>query len=388
MAITSFQFPGVELHQEWRSTPVVAQPQLGVAIIGEAEETDTAPDLALGVITELGDITSKLGDILITETDNGTTTTRVNKMAMAAYLAFTASNGTPVYFVKIKETAASDFVTAMKFLEKFSYIYSIVPIIKTTTAATILDIQTKCITQANLESNGAESKIRRTVWCGVSGTVKNTIIAAKNNIADDDVEASIRAQVVWSPGAVYGGEPIPADCLAAAPAGMRSGEAPHRPISNLAYSGFKVVDETSLTETDLKEIAAAGVWIITNNFSGDPVNKRQVTAFAGNDLNRDEESNVANIDSIAMVLCRIGEDIVGCSNITPALIKALSDTISGVMDRYLINITGNVYVGPQLLSWTLDDIYQDPEALDHVIAIITCEPPRPFNRFVIYVRVV
>ena len=101
MAITSFQFPGVELHQEWRSTPVVNQPQLGVAIIGEAEGTTTAPDLALGVVTELGDITSKLGDILITETDNGTTTTRVNKMAMAAYLALTASNGTPVYFVKI-----------------------------------------------------------------------------------------------------------------------------------------------------------------------------------------------------------------------------------------------------------------------------------------------
>ena len=89
-----------------------------------------------------------------------------------------------------------------------------------------------------------------------------------------------------------------------------------------------------------------------------------------------------------MVLCRIGEDIVGCSNITPALIKALSDTITGVMEKYTVNLTGNVYVGPQLLSWSLDAIYQDPQALDHIIAVITCEPPKPFNRFIITVRVV
>jgi len=389
MAITSFQFPGVELHQEWITSPALFEPQLGVAIIGEAEGTTTAPELALGQITSVGDITSKLGELVLEETDSQTeeTTLRVNKMAMACYQAFSASNGTPVYFVKIKATASADFTNAMKFLEKFPYIYSIVPV--TSTTAIIKD----CIAQAAAESNGAESKIRRVVWCGVSGTTVSAVTTAKNAIAAEGAASSYRANVVWSPGALYPYAAdtdivIPPECLAAAPAGMRSYEAPHRPISNLGYTGFVVKDTTSLTADDLATIGSHGVWVITNNFDGVPVNKRQVTAFANNNLNQDEESNVANVDSIAMTLCRIGEDIVGCSNITPALIKALSDTISGVMDRYLINVTGNVYVGPQLISWNLDDIYQDPQALDHVVAIITCEPPRPFNRFVIYVRVV
>ena len=382
MAITSFQFPGVELNQEWVTAPALFEPQLGVAIIGEAEGTTTAPDLALGVITDVGDITSKLGELIITETSDNTTTQRVNKMALACYLAFNAAGGTPIYYVKIKDTAATDYVNAMKFLEKFSYIYSIVPV--TSVAAKLQ----ACITQAASESNGPESKIRRVVWCGVTGTTVSAVTAAKNAIAAEGVADSYRANVVWSPGALYGTLAVPPECLAAAPAGMRSYEAPHRPISNLGYSGFTVVDSTSLTADDFKEIGSHGVWVITNNFDGVPVNKRQVTAFADNDLNRDEESNVANIDSIAMVLCRIGEDIVGCSNITPALIKALSDTITGVMEKYTVNLTGNVYVGPQLLSWSLDSIYQDPQALDHIIAVITCEPPKPFNRFVITVRVV
>jgi hypothetical protein len=391
MAITNFQFPGVELHQEFVATPVVGVSQLGVAIIGQADTVpSTAPALELGTVTSVNDIVEQLGDIIVATTTEGTTTYHVNKMALACYLALSAAPGYPVYYVLIKESGSdgSDFVQAIDFLAKYPEIYSIVPL---TTNATKLKA---CLTAVVNDSEDAESKIRRTLWCGVTTTgataaaATTNIISAKAAIVGSGATGAYRCQVVWSPGAVYGGQAIPADCLAAAPAGMRSYEPSYRPISNLGYSSFSVSDTLGFTRTQLEQIGAQGVWIIDSNFDGTPVNKKQVTAEASDNLNKTEESIVANIDSIALTLCHVGEDIVGNSNISPVLLKVLSDTITNIMDQYLINSTGNAYVGPQLLSWSLDALYQDPVVLDHVYAVITCEPPKPFNRFIMTVRVV
>ena len=143
-----------------------------------------------------------------------------------------------------------------------------------------------------------------------------------------------------------------------------------------------------MTNSDLLKLGSNGVWIIDNNYEETPSNKKQVTTAVSNNLNLDEESIVANADSIALTLCHVGEDLVGCSNISPALLKSLSDTITALMDNYLVNRTGNAYVGPQLLSWSLDSLYQHEVLLDHIYAVITCEPPKPFNRFVMTLRIV
>jgi hypothetical protein len=129
------------------------------------------------------------------------------------------------------------------------------------------------------------------------------------------------------------------------------------------------------------------VWLIANNYDGTPVNMKQVTTAVSNNINKDEESIVANADSIALTLCRVGENLVGCSNISPDLLVALHDTLTGIMERYLLNLTGNVYIGPQLISYSIDHLEQDPVQLDHIYATITCEPPKPFNRFVLTLRI-
>lgn len=383
MAINNFEFPGVELHQEFVAPTTVADSQLGVAIIGQpnsiTSESD-APALALGVVTSLSDITTNLGEVSAS-----------NKMALACYLALSAAPGVPVYYVAIKESGSdgADFVAALEFLERYPKIYSVVPL---TTVATKL---TACVTKVTAESEGEESKVRRTLWCGIetgSGATAAAkaaaTVTAKNAIVAAGAAGAYRTQVVWSPGAIYGGSAIPADVLAAAPAAMRAYEPTYRPISNLGYSAFSVADTVGFSLPQLETIAAAGVWIIDNNYDGTPINKRQLTANANNNINKDEESIVANADSIALTLCHVGENLVGCSNISPALLTALQDTVKGIMDRYLLNLTGNVYVGPQLLSWSLDALYQDPVQLDHIYATITCEPPKPFNRFVMTLRIV
>ena len=58
------------------------------------------------------------------------------------------------------------------------------------------------------------------------------------------------------------------------------------------------------------------------------------------------------------------------------------------MDGFLANTSGSAYIGPQLLDWELLNLYQDTVNRDHVYANFTCEPPKPFNKFVMNMRVI
>ena len=115
---------------------------------------------------------------------------------------------------------------------------------------------------------------------------------------------------------------------------------------------------------------------------------RQLTTAIANDVNRDEESVIANVDTIAMGVSRVGGDKTGNSNISPALLDALENDVTLHMDNYKLNESGSVYIGPQLLDWELERIWQDPVNLDHVYASLWCQPPKPFNKFHITVRII
>ena len=199
---------------------------------------------------------------------------------------------------------------------------------------------------------------------------------------------SERGQFVWADDAVYNGEVIPNFALAAAAAGMRSYEPPQRPISMIQYSLFSVNETHKFTRAELRRIGANGVWIIGNNIDNNPVNMRQMTTAVANNLNMDEESIVSNADNIAYNLMGIGQDYVGKSNITPELIQVLAFDIDRLLTSFTLNTTGSVYIGPQILSYSIVDIYQDPVNLDHVIALIEVEPPKPFNRFIMTLTII
>ena len=209
----------------------------------------------------------------------------------------------------------------------------------------------------------------------------------------DDVNArrctqSERAVCVWADGLQYNGEDLPNIYLAAAAAGMRCYEAPHRPLSNLGYSFFTLTDTFGLTKNQLKRIGANGIWIIANNQDGTPINMRQITTAIANNINLDEESVIANADTIAINVCQTGRQYVGNSNISPVLLGLLEQELRMRMDSYLIDKSGSAYIGPQLLAWELLDIYQDTVNQDHVYATFTCTPPRPFNKFYMHMRVI
>lgn len=306
-----------------------------------------------------------------------------NPMALACLFALLAG-GSTVYFTGINSEVSSAYLVALDLLDNDAYsnVYSIVPM---TNDATIIGDLAAAVKRS---SEDYESKVRRTLWYGLPD-LKNDAV---NDLVNDLIDArkartqSYRAQAVWCPLALYNGTEVPNYILAAAPAGMRAGQAPHRPLSNLTYDFFSVGKKVG--KSQLLKLGAEGIWIIDNNYEGTPCNKKQVTTAVSNNLNLDEESIVSNADSIALVLCHIGESIVGCSNISPTLIQLLADTISITMDGYTTDTTGNPYVGAQLLDWTLIDIYQDETSLDHIYANISCQPPKPFNRFTMTLQIV
>lgn len=337
----------------------------------------------LGIVVSYSDIVSQLG---VPSVDN--------PLALGCWLALSESAGNVVYFVAVTTgdngVDGSRYVSAIDFLARNPEVYSIVPMLDASDAEQLAELR-NCLALVVKDSEDKESKIRRTIWFGVENPTDTTLSRAQfiQGVIDGKSGiASYRAQAVYADGAIYGGDVIPNYIVAAAPAGMRSGQAPHRPISNLGYESFTTSDLHGLTRSELERIAAQGIWIIAQNFSGTPINMRQLTTADSQNLNLIEESMVANVDTIALSLCRLGENMVGCSNISPALITALTDGLTTIMTSKTRNTTGSDLIGPQLLSWSLDSIYQDTVLRDHVYATITCEPPRPFNRFVMTLRVV
>lgn len=200
------------------------------------------------------------------------------------------------------------------------------------------------------------------------------------------IAASYRCRCVWADDAWADGAVLSNFCVAAAAAGKRAYEECWRPLSNLGYSSFQVKDTHGFTRSQLKELGAEGIWIVDNNDSDTPVNLKAVTSAVANDVNLDNESVISNADEVALALCRVGENMVGNSNISDSLLMVLSDTISGILDRRTSNATSDT-VGNQLISWSLLKLYQDTVAQDEVYADIEITPPKPFNKFHMTMRV-
>lgn len=326
---------------------------------------------ARGSVSDPADVEKVLGAIA-----------SANPLAVATYCASVEAKGNAVYFLAAADDTPAAYREAIAKLEKYDDIYSIVLAIQGGSASEA--IIRAAMAEVSAESEDKESKVRRTLWYGADPTETTATLKIQETIAQR-YTTSYRAQCVFAEGVMVDGALVGSYAAAAAAAGMRSYEAVHRPLSNLPFTAFTVTD--TLSRADQREIAKNGIWIVANNSNGIPVTLRQLTTAVANNVNEDEESIIANADEIALTLCHVGEDKVGCSNIHPQLLMSLSDDITLNMDAKLLNKSGSISVGPQLLSWELVELKQDPQALDHVYAIVDCEPPKPFNRFHITLRV-
>lgn len=307
-----------------------------------------------------------------------------NPVALACYAAVLAGNNAVTYFTGVDAETAVAYSTALDFLDNFDNIYSIVP------ASTNKDIIKACLASCVAISNDEESTVRRALWYGIdtnSGLGSTADKVAELITQRQERSTSERAVCIWADGLYVNGELVPNFVGAAAAAGMRAYEPAQRPLSNLGYSFLSVSESSGFTNSQLKDLGRNGIWIIANNTDGLPINKRQITTAVSNNINKDEESIISNSDTVALALCYVGKNLVGCSNITPELIEDLRFQIELVLSTFSTNRTGSVYIGPQLLSYNVVSVYQDTVNLDHIYADIEITPPKPFNRFHMTLRI-
>lgn len=190
----------------------------------------------------------------------------------------------------------------------------------------------------------------------------------------------------------YGGQSIPSYFLAAACAGMRSGVAPHQPLTNKQIVGIDQADGVSdtferFTEEQLNTLAAAGCWIVAQNYTNNiPFVRHQLTsAYALMDTNKSEDSITTNVDSIAYGLQRRLEPYIGKYNINPTNIALISAEIDAELTARATN-TFTQSAGNQLISFKINSVIQDPLAKDRIKADITLEVPTPMNN--VYVKLI
>ena len=343
--------------------------QGGSAYVRYRSGTPLTGNKSFGTVSTLADVNEVLGPA---STDNPT--------ALACHFAIAAGGGT-VYYKGVASAADSPvaYTDALEYLDRYNDIYSIVPCTEDE------DCIQACAAYVTSVSENIDSKMRRTLWYGVSfdGADDATAADVIEQIVGKNYTHSYRAQCVWADGASFDNQSLEGHnyALAAAAAGMRAGQPVHRPLSNLGYSFFSVSETHALSRSQMKRIGSNGIWIIANNEDGAPINMRQVTSAAADSLNLDEESIVANADDVALSVARVGSNMVGCSNISPLLLSTLEDTLRTRLDFKTVGRDGAL-IGPQLLSWEfVRTPYQDPVNRDHVLAEFSITPPRPFNQF-------
>lgn len=190
---------------------------------------------------------------------------------------------------------------------------------------------------------------------------------------------SRRGSVIFADTPVFNNLYVAPYIVAAAIAGRRSASYPHAPLSNIKMKSVITEDKRGFTRAQLDLLGANGFWRIGLNTEGQTISRRQLTSAAASDVNKDQQSIICNIDSICMTLKNTGKDIVGNTNISPALLEILQTTMRAKLSGFQVYV--DQYIGPQLLSSNLISIKQDQVFKDRIYAQMEGQPPKPFNRF-------
>ncbi|NLE06873.1 MAG: hypothetical protein GX638_19005 [Crenarchaeota archaeon] len=320
-----------------------------------------------------------------------------NPEAAAVFSALVESANSVTYYTRAADESAIAYQDAMEVLENNNSIYNIVP---ATTDAAIVDA---CTALAESQSANKESRCRRVVWYGVPVTeafkaASNYSARASLAIAQKKEKTnfySYRLRWVWCNGLIsFNGEDITdyPFIAAAATAGLRSGEDPWRPLSQIPLSAVDVSAGQigaigPMPISYLRQLGAEGFWLLSKNRTGETITMKQMTAAASNNINIDEDSIVANADEVCLGIMNVGDNLVGRTNINSTTLSLIEDTIYTRLTMRTANARNDL-VGPQLTGFTIRRVYQDPVARDHVYVDVDIYPPKPFNKLSMTVAVI
>ena len=176
---------------------------------------------------------------------------------------------------------------------------------------------------------------------------------------------------------------------AAAVAGLKSGVAPHQPLTNVVLNGFTAATHSTpyFSLAQLNVIAGGGTWIVDQASNGGAIfNRHQLTTDYTDD-NTSEISITTNLDSISKYL---REDLlvyIGKYNNNPYFIQLLETRLHDRL-TYLTGHSVTISAGPQLLGFKINSLAVDPLIRTRVNANIDLTLPYPVNNVNVQLNVI
>ncbi|HUW13826.1 MAG TPA: hypothetical protein VM537_29150, partial [Anaerolineae bacterium] len=170
---------------------------------------------------------------------------------------------------------------------------------------------------------------------------------------------------------------VPGYFLSAASAGLKSGQKPQQPLTNLAVAGFTRVfnSDNYFNEDQLKLLDAGGIMVHEQPVTDGPIVVRRQRTTDTTDIKKTELSIVNIVDFVAKFLRQELDPYTGKYNITPQYLEMLKVVINGLTARLKETTT----VGPVIIEGTLISIEQNAVETDTVDIVYQIEAPVPAN---------
>lgn len=199
-----------------------------------------------------------------------------------------------------------------------------------------------------------------------------------------------RVCAVWPDSLVSGGRVVDGYFAAAALAGLRSGALPHRPLTNVAISGFEsIVSAKMFTSSQLDDLMNGGVWVLATDRNGAIYTLNALTTDI-TDLNHRTESIRTNLDDISVQIRDLWSALIGRSNVSPALLRRLRHDLENLLENLSTNglteeIGSQIIATPDLgVAEMIELLRVHPTAADRVEIRIKPVLPAPWNEGDVY----
>ena len=174
--------------------------------------------------------------------------------------------------------------------------------------------------------------------------------------------------------------------LGCALTGLRSGSAPHAPLTRVSLTGVYMQPTHKFSRTQLNTMAAGGTWVITkDDITGAITTRHQITTdMTGIDYR--EDTITCNVDHFSRAILASIADLIGRSNVSTGLLGLIRQRLQSVISQ-VGSYPYPISLGPQIQGATITTLKRDDVLRDSVIIGITPEWPYPLNNAEIRIRV-
>ena len=213
------------------------------------------------------------------------------------------------------------------------------------------------------------------IWRSLTATAEAAEIAL-----DAGSWGSRRIRAVWPDTIESSGTVMDGYFLAASLAGLSAGLLPQQPMTRVEIVGYSRVNRTTakFNRTQLDALAAAGVYIVTQNPDGKIYTRHAITTGEYADINQREESVTRNVDSISYILRDLLDPFIGIYSINGSILSKI-DHIVNIELRLLTEDFSTSTSGAQLISYDNLTIVQDALIRDKINITVNLTVPYALN---------